>query len=218
MSRLYRFCLVPEVEVRLSSSAVRPTPPELRKRVDGLWEAGQQSRWLFDGLCFSVTSISASLIKGELVSYRAWYASTQDRSLAKKLAIFPLAVSGHTMNGNRVLVGRRSPRLASYAGWYECVPSGTFSDATCSIAKLITTELEEEAGLSSSISSIQPLALYWSPEDNSWDIHVDIFVDKAPQQITSPSGEYDRLFWADPSENFEGEWVPLSKEFLRIRS
>ena len=216
MSRFYRFSLSSEVEVRLISSEVRRIPQPLQGRIDELWEAGQQSRWLFDGLCFSVTSISASLLKGELVPYRAWYACTQDSSLAKKMPIFPLAVSGHTMNGNRVLIGRRSSRLATYAGWYECVPSGTFNEETCSIAELVTTELEEEAGLSPYISSIQPLALYWSPEDNTWDIHVDVRVDGVPQQLLSPSGEYDQLFWVEPSAKCEGDWVPLSKELMQV--
>lgn len=223
MSRLYRFPLVPDVEVRVCSFVVRSIPQDIQERVDDIWERGKRATWLFDGVCLSLTSISASLLKGELVPYRAWYACTRDHSLFEKMPIFPLALSGRTIAEDRVLVGRRSPKVSTYAGRYECVPSGTFSQdamdsaGVVNVAQMVRTELEEEAGLSQFISFIQPLALYWSPEDNTWDMHVDIRVRQVPQTLVSPTGEYDRLFFADPLAEPEGDWVPLSKELLRVR-
>ena len=222
MSKLYRFALTPDVTVRVSSFAIRPIPHDVQEKIDAIWEIGKRTKWLFDGVCISLTSISATLLQGELVPYRAWYACSQEASLFSKMRIYPLALSGRTIGDSGVLIGRRSGKVATRAQFYECVPSGTFSrdmmdpSGEVSISQMVRSELEEEAGLSQFISSIQPLALYWSPEDNTWDMHVDIRVSHVPDTLVSPTEEYDELFWVNPQAVPTGEWVPLSKELLRM--
>lgn len=204
MKRVIGFKLSPKYELQLSQRTIRD------ERVDELWEKREAHH--IDRQIVSLKSYSPDLLIGEMIDYRVWYACVQKPSLQRLFDVHPLSVSGRVISGGKILVGRRSQKVTTHKGALECCPSGTLEGQLP--VQAIQIELEEETGITS-VRKILPKEIYWSVDDGTWDIHMDLLCEDNLSTPT-PTKEYEEFFWFDPKEKREDEWVPLSEHLLQV--
>ncbi len=227
MTTIYQFPLQSDIAVRLVGSEVRNIPVRYRREIDAIWEK-EKKEGFYDGTVLSMIRYSPKEIIGELVSFKAFYASVKNRALRKVLGIYPLGISGRTIFKGKILIGTRGKNVSIYPGEKECVPSGSIdrlfirSDKTINLECGIATELSEESGINDEeIDRIIPKSLYWDSEGAVFDIHLDIFLNDAAKisALYSPQGEYDDFMWVEKSEvttSLLETCLPLSRTLLQL--
>ncbi len=175
---------------------------KIKNRVDEIWKELKKKKEVFDGTFFSVRSITQSHICGQFFPYRYLVAFFEDTALQKEFALLPMGISCITMWQDRVLLGKRSPKVYSYSGLYEFVPSGTIDerckvDSIVDYKKQIAREFEEETTIDPSvITSIVPIGVFQKKSEPFCDLCFVIELD--PLQDLSfirQSEEYTELMW-----------------------
>jgi ADP-ribose pyrophosphatase YjhB (NUDIX family) len=204
LRKVIGFKLSPKYELRFSQRSIRD------EYVDKLWEKREAHH--FNGQIVSLKSYSPDLLIGEMIDYRVWYACVKKPSLQRVFDIHPLSVSGRVISGGKILVGRRSQKVTTHKGCLECCPSGTLEGE--SPEEAMRAELEEETGITA-VRKILPKQIYWSVDDGTWDIHMDLFCENN-LPTPPPTKEYEEFFWFDPKEKRGDKWVPLSEQFLQV--
>lgn len=132
-----------------------PRPPTLAAEVDAIWAAERAKRpHLFDGTIYSVADIRGAAIHIQRRRYAELLAQRRAPALASALAVRPLAVTGATLLGQGVVLGRRAAAAASEPGCWELVPAGAVDHLAAADgdrfdpARSLLNELDEELGLS----------------------------------------------------------------------
>lgn len=164
----------------------------------------------FDGSMLQVLGTSRNghggvQIHVQSCSYR-FYAVQKDFHGAPGIdcGVRPLGVKGIVITAGadgsrRVLVGRRSSRVAFYPSAWEFVPGGSLEPGIEPAAQVVR-ELQEEAGLTP-IAPPTAVALLYDPGAFSWEIVHRLEVDGAALAGRLPEigWEYDEFALVDPA-------------------
>jgi hypothetical protein len=169
------------VEVFLDGPTLEP-PPELRARVDELWERERQARpSLVDGTILSVSEIEGARVTVRACPYRLFVARERDEDVRSALGLRALGVSGVLLVGPdgapSVVFGRRARDVTEYGGAWELVPSGGLDaaragpDGSVDVGGALLAELEEEAGVSrDAVAETLPLGLVHDLAQDGYDV------------------------------------------------
>ena len=171
-----------EVSVVLAGPPLEP-PPELRDRVDDVWERERRKRpEVFDGTIVSVSDIDSERVLTRACPYRLFVARERDAGLRAALGVRALGVSGVLLVGAdgsapRVVVGRRAAGVTEYEGAWELVPSGGVdprragADGIVDVTGALLAELEEEVGVSrEAVVETVPLGLVHDRGQDGYDV------------------------------------------------
>jgi hypothetical protein len=144
------------------------------------------------------------------VPYKVCFAAIHDSALRRALKVYPLAVCGRTICNGAVLLARRSQRLASNGGLFECCPSGGIDsscirpDHTIDFQAALLQEFLEETQLPlAAIKSIDPKCVVWTVDQGVFDICCDIKLD--PNAILPhENAECVEFRWWRPGDSTDG--------------
>jgi 8-oxo-dGTP pyrophosphatase MutT (NUDIX family) len=195
----------PALELRESATARRVPDPSTLERIDEIWALEIKSRGsLFNGNVFTYLTRQGDTILGRLVEYKCYVAQKRDPSLRQLLGIQPVAVSGLSVTGEGILVGRRSKDVTDYPDFFELVPSGSISgdfrlpSGSIDYQREILRELDEETGISADrVASLWPFALVFNPADGVHDVVIEIKL-HTPSQPVFPAGRSDEYRHVEP--------------------
>ncbi len=231
---IIRFPLSQKVHVILDEQGAFDFPAAIEEEVEAIWHEAKQKKNLIDSTLFCLTSHDEGKITGRFVSYRYYIASRHNPEIQKLLKIYPLGISALCVSDNNILVGIRDSKLAHFPGFYECVPSGSlearaYMQGEVDFLAQAMWELAEEAKIAENhVHEVRSLGLYFSPEDEIFDIGLLIRVKLLEQELLdSDSPEYPLLQWHTFDEFEEkllthhDKFVPLSKSLwqtFRIRA
>ena len=216
------------LEMPLETQSVNPT---LAAEVGKIWDEAQaeQGAALFNGLIFSVTDITGSLITGYFVEYKYFVAVRRRPELFSELQVRPLAVTGLSRCDGGIILGRRSAHVTQDRGLWECVPSGGIdrssrqADGSINIAHQIGQELSEETGLRPElITNVCPRYVIEDSSSHLFDIVADVVLNLSTEEAKSAldnmsSVEYDKFNVLDieGAKSFfkddQGRIAPLSR-------
>ena len=207
----------PPVIVRLEGRFV-PSAVALAE-VDARWAAlcAENPRY-FDGALLQVMGVSRNGHGGVQIhvqecSYR-FYAVQKSGPLGPGLdcGVRPLGVKAIATDGVRVLVGRRSQKVAYYPGAWEFVPGGTVEPGATP-ADEVVRELREEAKLEA-IGPAVAIALLHDPQAFTWEIVHRLTVDaRAMPEI---GWEYDEFRMVAIDERSMAALTPLAPVALQM--
>ena len=178
---------------------------DLQGRIENAWQAEQKKRAtpLFNGKILSFIGLHEKTLIGKFVDYKQVIASKYDEELKSRLRCIPVSVSGLTLAGQHMLVGKRSPDVTSYPGYYEFAPSGGIDDHAYVEGEIdfrgqVVRELEEETALDPScVEQVKPIALIQDLKTHLIDICLLIRVDPRSTEMTRRTDEYRQIFWLD---------------------
>jgi 8-oxo-dGTP pyrophosphatase MutT (NUDIX family) len=179
----------PPVLVRVDGRFV-PDSVDLAE-VDRRWSAlcAANPRY-FDGTMLQVLGTSRNGHGGVQVhvqecSYRFYAVQREGFDCGAR----PLGVKAVTTDGSRVLMGRRSAKVAFYPGLWEFVPGGGLEPGV-EPAEQIARELREEARLEP-LSPAVAVALLFDPHAFTWEIVHRLAI--APGAVPELGWEYDEF-------------------------
>jgi hypothetical protein len=199
------------------------------KRVDAVWErlGRDGARPRFEKIIINALDVN---VQGEGVAIVCGF--MRYRCLVVRLheelrSITPLAVSGVVCHrgarGDSVLIGRRSSKSTSHAGWYETPPSGGLEaedvspDGHVDLESRIIAEFAEETSLVPTEHTTKVSGIYLDAPTNTIDVIYKFYVVEIEKKLPS-SGEYDSLEWMalDDISTFlaKKKLVPLSRRIL----
>lgn len=196
-----------------------------KTRVNMLWqeEMVERASKLFNGLIFNFVSFEGDKMVGEFIDYKFYLAQLRDPGLEPLLKIELISVSGLTVSGDKVLLGRRSNQVTQDAGKWEAVPSGGIDHNaqrgnTIDLKEQFGRELWEETGISvTEIKRILPFLIVRDPYTHIYEICAEIDVNyTVVREERQPSEEYSELVWVPKSEmktflkKHGNEFVPFS--------
>ena len=208
------------------------SPPELRRRVDELWERERQARpGLVDGSIVSVSEIRGDRVLARACPYRLFVARECDALLRATLGVRALGVSGVLLVGayggtRSVVLGRRAWDVTEYPGAWELVPSGGVeprragADGIVDVSAALLDELEEEAGVSKeAVAETVPLGLVHDLGQDGYDVCFALSLREAPslqlleydETALIPATEADAWLAATA-----GVVVPTSRAILEL--
>lgn len=125
---------------------------------------------LSDEVLLCVESIAGNVIVVRPVSYRTYFEARSRTPERFK----PLAVSGYIEENGRLLVGRRPGAVTQYPGRIEAIPSGSIDDAPSDgrvdPEAALLKELEEEAGLATSVAEVGEPLLIRDWKEHTFDL------------------------------------------------
>jgi 8-oxo-dGTP pyrophosphatase MutT (NUDIX family) len=222
-----------EVRVVLAEPPLEP-PPELRDRVDELWERERLARpELVDGTMISVSDIEGDRVLTRACSYRLFLARERDAALRVTLGVRALGVSGILLVGGNgsapaVVLGRRAAGMTEYAGAWELVPSGGVeprradANGIVDVTGALLDELEEEAGVpSEAVVETVPLGLVHDLGQDGYDVCFALRLRDAPPALLSEYEETalvsarDVAAWLDAAERAVVPTSPMILELAR---
>lgn len=104
----------------------------LEKKIDSIWQSKvKEGCYLFDGQIFCFLQMNKKAMWGSFIPYRWHVALQHSPELRSQLPLLPIAVSAVTVTpSGRVLLGRRSPQLSFYPGFYEFVAAGSIDPSS----------------------------------------------------------------------------------------
>ena len=197
--------------VRLEGRFVPPAVP--LAEVDARWAAlcAENPRY-FDGAMLQVLGTSRNGHGGVQIhvqecSYRFY--AVQKTGL--DCGVRPLGVKAVTTDGARVLVGRRSGKVAFYPGAWEFVPGGSVEPGTVP-AEEIVRELREEARLEAAEPPVA-VALLYDPHAFTWEIVHRLAI--APTAAPEIGWEYDEFRLVTLGELPE-PLAPVARQMLPV--
>lgn len=222
------------VTLRTGDSAP-PLPQALSDRVDSIWKAEKLRRGddLFDGRIFVIRKKGHRYIAGDFVNYRQFLAQQLEPGLFESLKVCPLAVTGYTLCGDGVVIGKRSSQVTQDAGVWELVPAGGVDDSalradgTIDLGKTLCTELFEEIGIPTRAlaAAPRPFVIIEDTASHVVDIGLCVKVDLSAKQVVSMfqqsrHREYTKLDVIEPDVELKAEppLAPVSRaifEFAR---
>ncbi len=123
----------------------------------------------------------------------------------------PLGVKGIASRAGKVLVGKRSARVAYYPNLWEFVPGGGLEPGV-DPATQVCRELREEAGLEAVTPAIA-VALIYDPVAFTWEIvhRLKLSESAAPEL----GWEYDEFMFCEPS-NMPEPLAPVARAMLGL--
>jgi len=204
MSReeISRTALAQNVRIILEGPPELILPLALEEEVEVIWQQEKAKYNLYEGFVFSVSSYDETRIVGRFVHYRHYIASRQSPELQEIMQIYPLGISGLCICDKNVLVGIRDTKLATYGGYYECVPSGSiearaYMHGEVDFVAQAMWELAEEAKIGEKkVQEVHTLGLYFSPQDGTYDLGLLLRVNLLETEMQdSDSPEYPLLQW-----------------------
>jgi isopentenyldiphosphate isomerase len=200
--------------------------------IDALWKSEQSTRAskIFHGQILNFISLEGNELIGEFVDYKFFLAQILDPTLKEHLQIKPVSISGLTLSGEKVLLGKRTPRVTQYKNFYETVPSGgidsrVVSEGHVDLLRQYELELWEETGISvTEIKSIRPFLIVYDSQEDAYEICSEIQVNYSIVNEEMPSTEeYEDFKWLtkydlrDFVDKNSQEFVPLSLYLLKVR-
>jgi len=184
--------------------------------IDRHWQHLQaENPAYFDGQLWHVINVHRNGHGGASLhvqpgGYRNW---AVQHAFNLDVGIRPLGVKGIVMRDGRVLIGRRGPSVAAYAGAWEFAPGGV-AELEQTPAQTIAAELAEETRLS---TTREPIAVAMILDDaiGTWEI---IYRIDAPAGDAQPTDEYPELRWIDPGDamGLPDDLTPLAKAMLPL--
>ncbi len=198
---------------------------ELAAQVASFWieQKARLGEHLFDGRVFSAVDLSPTQLNGQWIRYRYAAAAYMHDEIAAQLAITPVAVNGITRCGDGVLLGKRGPHVATYAGYWELAPSGSLDPKalrggsdTISCKQALLQELTEETGLSEQhVSSVVPKYAVRDYSTRAIELVLDIDLHpKARDALSTDHDEYTEFLWHSRSTPLPSPIVPLTHYLL----
>ena len=176
--------------------------------VDRRWSAlcAANPRY-FDGTMLQVLGTSRNGHGGVQVhvqecSYRFY--AVQKTGL--DLGVRPLGVKAVATDGGRVLMGRRSAKVAFYPGAWEFVPGGSVEPGATP-AEEIVRELREEARLEAAEPPVA-VALLYDPHAFTWEVVHRLAI--SPTAVPEIGWEYDEFRMVSLVESVEAMPEPLA--------
>lgn len=204
-------------------------PKDWQKAIDQLWEQElAKGRHLFDGELFCFLQMSREKLVGGFFPYRWFLACQLDPVWQTRLPLVAVSVCSITTTPTgRVILGRRSARLASQGGLYEFAASGAIdrssimADGSGSIdyRRAILEELHQETALPiEACEATELFALLYDQENPLLELCLSIQVqESALCHLIPNSEEYSELITLPVNlvspflENRQGEVVPISQ-------
>ena len=200
-------------DIRLRCASVgHGVSPDDMHRVEVIWQKLSDERKLpqFEGtilnaLDFTVSSEGITIECG-LMRYRCLIA----RSHENLPTIKPVAVSGFveksSADGCSVLLGRRSERASTHAGWYETPPSGGLEvadvnlDGSIDVSKRLASELLEETGIErSAVTNWNMFGVFYDEPTGTFDVIFKLTASDTAPHVNSTK-EYGELRWVRRAE------------------
>jgi hypothetical protein len=200
----------PGLEVRVIRQ-MPPLPPELNAHIDAIWVrasarvAAGGAGQLFNGLIFSIDTLSPNRITGHLTEYRRHVAQLEEHALFTELGIRSLAACGVLRCTGGVAIGRRPPAAIYQPGMWQLCPAGSVdggaarSDGTMDYRGQLLTELHEELGIPGvPMESMTPLCVVEHPGSHVCDLGMAVTTTLDADAVlaahrTHGNGEYDPL-------------------------
>lgn len=195
--------------------------------VEKVWQDEQKKRRLFEGELLNAHSYDQNRIEGAFVPYKLFLAQLSIPALKSTLKIVPVSISGLTLLGNNVIVGKRSSNVTQFPGFYELAPSGGIGkdfiqDSRIDIRKQFQQELEEEVGIpAKKVKGFKLFALVHDHQLDLIDICAEIKI--KPSALQSISREYSQIMTIPREElstfmeQHREQFVPLSLLLLKLR-
>jgi len=180
-----------------------------KSEIEKIWndEMARKQGHLFNGRLFSLIAREPEKIIGGFVDYQLYLAGLKNPLLKNILPIVPISVSCITCCESFVLIGRRSPFVTQFPGFYELAPSGgiepdSIINGEVNLYRQVHLELEEETGLSADfIESSRLFGIIHDPEFDCIDLCVIIQMKRdVHNRSLQNTPEYTEL-----------KWIPLSK-------
>ena len=144
-----------DMSISIIRDAFRPSQ-EIENAVNLIWENAiiKQDFHLTNSKVLRFIKKLNNNIIAQVCEYKYFYAQSKQPNLFATLNITILAVSGITICGNGIVVGKRSANSLQDAGYWELTPSGSIGAPDISL-KLgtdyakdqVIVELEEEIGI-----------------------------------------------------------------------
>lgn len=225
------FKLTPNFRVEVAPSTRGFTLSDYEKaRVEMLWleEVAARPSTTFNGQILNFISLEGERLLGEFVDYKFYFAQLKDPLLKTSLQIDPIAISGLTLSGNKVLFGRRSQKVMQFRGLYEAVPSGGIDPHALrgqfiDLKEQFQRELWEETGISvTEVKNIQPFLLVHDSTTDTYEICAAIEVNyPVVYEERKPTAEYEEFVWVPKSEiksfatKHSAEFLPFSLFLLK---
>lgn len=129
------------------------------------------------------------------------------------LGVRSLGVKGIAIHNGRVLLGKRSDRVAAYRGLWEFAPGGAV-EPNRDPAFVVKRELTEETSLTS-IGEPIALAVMFDPVVRSWEIVYRL--ELRDDHSERCSDEYDELRWCSHDQlSSERELAPIARQMLPL--
>jgi hypothetical protein len=184
------------------------------RHIESIWEVERSSKTLFDHNVLSIRSYRDGNFFVTQVPYKVCFAAVHDNALRRLLKVYPLAVCGRTICDGAILLARRSLRLATDGGEFECCPSGGVdgshirADHVVDLQAALIQEFFEETRLSTAlIQSIEPKCCVWTVDQGVFDICFDIKL-HSNAILPHETAECSEFRWWRPGDSTDGIIAP----------
>lgn len=203
-----------------------------KTEIETIWVQEQKNRPkpMYNGKILNFVKFENQEMVGEFIDYKFYLAKLRNPNFLEELKITPICVSGITVAGNKILLGKRTDQVTQYKNFYELVPSGgidplALAKEQIEIKRQFEQELWQETGISvTEIKKIEPFMILFDPVNNLYEICGEIQVNYAVlKEILHLSDEYQSFLWMtknefrDFFEKHPNEFVPLSLFLLKER-
>lgn len=170
----------------------------LEDLVDSIWEKEMQENGtlLHNGSILSLRNFDGVTFHFEVTQYKYFIAQLRQPELIKEINILPIGITGITIAGDYILIGRRSKLVSMNSNHFELAPAGSL-DSNMSIYQQVIKELEEEIGIPEyEVLKITPLALVKDLKQNYAEIvhKIELLPDAMEKTLFSDL-EYSSILW-----------------------
>ncbi len=191
-----------------------PGPPfNLLDEIDERWNALRAGNpAYFDGRICHVLGVHRNGHGGAVMhvmdcAYRFFAVQRDDFDMGVR----PLGVKGLIERDGRYLMGRRSPRVAMYAGMWEFAPSGSV-DFGRPPHEVIVHELLEETGLAC-VGDPIAIAVLFDPMLKCWEIVYRLSI--APNAQPNQTDEYPEVGWYR-DDQLPADLSPVARQIAEL--
>ena len=185
--------------------------------IDARWKAlcAQNPRY-FDGTMLQVLGTSRNGHGGVQIHVQECaYRFYAVQLTGLDLGVRPLGVKAVATSGGRVLVGRRSSKVAYEPGAWEFVPGGSVEPGATP-AEEIVRELREEAGLEAAEPPVA-VALLYDPHAFTWEVvHRLAISSSAVPELGWEYDEFRMVSLAELLDAMPEPLAPVAKQMLPI--
>lgn len=173
--------------------------------VEERWQAACAERPLFNGRVLNADHVAPDLVEGHWTEYRRFVAAWADPEIYAELRPRMLAVCGLLRCPEGILLARRSPTTAYFAGVWQAPPAGSVDPRSAEDGRVnplhtLASELREELGLNLGDLSTPPRPLCFVEHpgrgvlDLAYALHTDLpFATLVERHRTGGDGEYTAL-------------------------
>jgi len=182
---------------------------------------------LYNGQMLSALSYDSKNLIGTFLPYKLFLAQLRKPALKSVLKIAPVSISGLTLLGENVVIGKRAHFVTQFPNCYELAPSGGIEkefvvDHEVDLAGQIKKELFEEIGVDAKkVKTIRFFALVHDKKTDVIDLCALIKIQ--PFVIQSRLEEYSQIMTIPKKElpqfvkQYKEDFVPLSILILQLK-